>query len=203
VPRLVAVVVALSVGLFAGFDREAFAQGPEPAPGSRPLSLRPDPAPSAHPARTVSSGSASARHRSISPAATLSTHATVSSSPRVSPATENARTSAEKQRPRTIRKTTRKRSHSLSQSALRRFGALPAFLLRRPSIGPIPGPVTESARPESTFLLAGGLALVVLVLGETTFLTLMRIRIGVRPSRRRKQVYRDAEGPIRRIPVGP
>jgi hypothetical protein len=86
---------------------------------------------------------------------------------------------------------------------LRRIGAFPAFLLHRTSIPAIAAPpVAASASPESTFLLAGGLALVVLVLGETTFLTLVGRRIGVRPSRRRKQVYWEADGRIRRVRVG-
>ena len=199
--RLVALVVTLLVGLLAGLGGRALAQGPKPEPArvSPNLPLQPDPAPSA-PAQTVSAGSAPTRHHSISPPTTVSS----SVAPTVSPAAgPSARKSAEKQGPPTSRRTTPNPSHTLSPSALRRIGAFPAFLLHRTSIRAIATPpVTASVSPESTFLLAGGLALVVLVLGEMTFLTLVGRRIGVRPSRRPKQVYWEADGPIRRVRVG-
>ncbi len=205
--RFAALVVTLSIGVLPGLGGEALAQGPKPEPAhvSPSLPLQPDPAPNAHPARTVSAGSSPTLHRSISPPAAPSTHATVSSSvdPPVSPAAgPSARKPAEKQGPPTIRRTTQNPSRTLSPSALRRIGAFPAFLFQRTSIRAIAAPpVPESVSPESTFLLAGGLALVVLVLGETTFLMIVGRRIGVRPSRRPKQVYWEADGPIRRVRV--
>jgi hypothetical protein len=194
--RLLTVVfVALLAGFLPGLDREALARGPQPERGSAPQPLRPDPAPGVQATTTVSSGSATARHRLSSPPATAPSHTTVSSSvkPALPTFSPPARTRATKvSRPvkkvsRPVTKVPRAAVHkqksdrSLSPAALRFGGALPAFLLGRSSKSPIGAQqVTESAQPGRTFLLAGGLALVVLVLGETTLLMLVRTRIGVR-----------------------
>jgi hypothetical protein len=65
--------------------------------------------------------------------------------------------------------------------------------------------VSASTNSSSTLLLIGAFALVVLALGEATFLTLVGRQVGVRPERPRREprpaAYSDADGPIRRVPL--
>jgi hypothetical protein len=62
-----------------------------------------------------------------------------------------------------------------------RFVRLPGLVLDRTSFRAIGGQVAvASTSRESRLLLIGGLALVLLVIGETTFLALARARLGLR-----------------------
>jgi hypothetical protein len=178
-PRTAAVAAALCLMVLGGLEGRALADGPTPEPAPPPASpLHPDPAPGAQQAPKRSSGStptvqssqpavitpttqavAPPARATVQPAATLAHKAQ-------SPARRTARTSG--------------RSHTRS-AAVNRFVRLPGLVLDRTSFRAIGGQVTvASTSRESRLLLIGGLALVLLVIGETTFLALARARLGLR-----------------------
>lgn len=219
--RLLAAVGVVSVGLLVAFGEAAAAAGPkpEPPPAGALRSLRPDPAPATSPTHTVTSGSTSSPRSSSPPAqpATPSTGATSSptvpaAQPTVSSPAQPASSSssgttvrtqppaasqAAKTRHHVTRKATRKRSHHAS-TRLPALLSVPAFV--RNSLHLPGGAVVKPASSSSTLWFVGALALVVLALGETTFLTYVRSRISA-PAPRQRKVYWDAGGPIRRVPL--
>jgi hypothetical protein len=176
VRRRTALTLGLCVPLLAGFAGRAFADGlkPEPAPPP-PSSLQPDPAPSA---RQVPDGgspsSASTARSSLPVVVTPTTQAAVAPPPAaVRPAAPAPKRS----------------SHT--GSAVHRFVRLPGLLLGRATFRTIGGQAAAaSTSHESRLLLTGGLALVLLVLGETTFLALAGARLGLRPSGRPRRLER-------------
>jgi cytoskeletal protein RodZ len=146
--------------------------------------LQPDPAPSAQPKPSGSSTSTSTQ--TSFRAAVAPTPQSVAPPP---PATVRpaATAPARKQQTRRIASTPKRARKS---STVHRFMHLPGLILDRTSVRAISGQATAaSTSRESRLLLAGGLALVLLVIGETTFLALAGARLGFRPerlSRRRK-----------------
>ena len=207
--RFLAVVGLLSVGLLAVLCGEATAQGPKPEPAPATFhSLRPDPAPSARPAQTVSSASSSTSQSSApaqapaAPPASTSyptappTQSAVSSSTQPAPSsTSGSRASSSRSKGRKsgsrVHKTSQVLSHHTS-GRLPRLLSVPAFLRAKLHLGAAEAVVKPSSR-NTTLLLAGALALVVLVLGETTLLTFARTRIGVPTSRQTSR-------PVRQVP---
>ncbi|HEX7311612.1 MAG TPA: hypothetical protein VF232_10550 [Gaiellaceae bacterium] len=82
--------------------------------------------------------------------------------------------------------------------------SLSSFLAKETKL-PTGVAVPRATSSTSTLLLVGAFALVVLALGEATFLTLVGRQVGVRPERPRREprpaAYSDADGPIRRVPL--
>jgi hypothetical protein len=221
--RLLAAVGVVSVGLLSAFGDAAAASGPkpEPPPAGALRSLRPDPAPTASTANTVTTGSASSPRSSSTPvtqapstAATSSssvraTQPTASSSAQPAPSTSSGSTArtqppaashAARAKPHVVQKAARKRSHHTSVR-LPALLSVPAFLRDKLHLG-AGGAVVEPASNSSTLWFIGALALVVLALGETTFLTYVMSRVSAAPApRQRRKVYWEAGGPIRRVPL--
>jgi hypothetical protein len=178
--RAATLALALSVAVLAGLEGRALADGPGPEPAPPPPpALQPDPAPSAQPKPSGSSTSKSTPQTSF-PAAVAPTPQAVASPPPavVRPA---ATAPARKQQARRIVSTP---NHSRKASTVHRVMRLPGLILDRTSLRAIGGQATAaSTSRESRLLLAGGLALVLLVIGETTFLALAGARLGFRPGR--------------------
>ena len=83
-----------------------------------------------------------------------------------------------------------------SAAVIRRLAGVSAYVLGRGSRSL----VTESASDGSKLLLVGGLALVVLVVAETTLLALLGPRLGLALGLRRR--YGDAARRVRRASTG-
>ena len=214
-----ALVLAVCVGLCAFAAGPALAQAPkpEPAPATPGSGLGPDPAPSARTTATSSASSSSASsypsasssssvlRRSAPPQTAPSTQpGTISSGrpPAASHSTSPARQpTLKRERPRTTHRTSHP-GRSRRVGRVWHFNALPTSLFRNASIRAIGAQaLPRSGSVDSTFLLAGGLALVVLVVGETAFLLLAGSRIGARPGGRPGRAYLPA-GPAREIELG-
>jgi len=184
--RTATLALGLFVAVLAAFEGRALADGPRPEPAPPPPApaLQPDPAPSAQPKHSGSSGSTStstSSSPSFQAAVTPSPQAVAPSPPAaVRPAgTETA--PARKQQTRRVVATS-KRPHK--GSTVNRLVRFPGLLLARTPIRAISGQaVTASTSRGSRLLLAGGLALVLLVIAETTFLALAGARLGFRPVR--------------------
>lgn len=184
--RTATLALGLFLAVLAGFEGRALADGPtpEPAPPPPAPALQPDPAPSAQPKSSASSSSTS-NSRSTSPsfpAAVTPTPQAVAPPPpaAVRPAA-TATAPARKHQTRRI-VSTPNRPHK--GSAVNRVVRFPGLLFARTPFRAISGQaVTASTSRGSRLLLAGGLALVLLVIGETTFLALAGARLGFRPVR--------------------
>ena len=195
--RAAMLALGLCVGVFGGLAGGALAAGPgpEPAPSPPAPGLHPDPAPSAQPAPSSSSSSSS---RSVStvnralPVVVAPTTAAVTPPPPVAAKPAGANSVARA----TVGKPPRRvagRSHMRPASG-HRFARLAGLLFDRASLRAIGGQAAAaSGSRESRLLLAGGLALVLLVIGETTFLALAGARLGFRPNRRPRRTYRHGK----------
>ena len=184
--RSATVALGLCVAVLAGFEGRALADGPGPEPAPPPPpALQPDPAPNAQPKPSGSSTSTSTPQTSF-PAAVVPTPQAVASPPpaAVRPAA-TATAPARKQQTRRIVSTS---SRLHKSSAVNRVMRFPGLLFARTPFRAISGQaVTASTSRESRLLLVGGLALVLLVIGETTFLALAGARLGFRPGRLSRQ----------------
>jgi hypothetical protein len=169
----------------------AGAPKPDPAPASRGGQLRPDPAPGAS-APTVSSASrstsASTPYRSIA-------SSPVPSSPGSTTPRSTAFTST---RPRpVVAKQPPANARVAVPTRRTRLKAPGRSWRTAPSLGALrPG----SSSNESTFLLlAAGLTLLMLVIGETTFLAFAESRFGLVPSRPRGRCSAEAAYSVQRV----
>jgi hypothetical protein len=202
--RFVTVVVALSVALSYAVEAQAEQPKPEPPSGTSSQPLRPDPVPSAQPAPPTSASSHHSGPSSVSsgysaPASvTPSTHGTSTPVTGVrahAPVAKQHRPAAPPSQSATRRASRRASAFLLS---------LTSFLAKETKL-PAGVAVSPSTSSTSTLLLVGAFALVVLALGEATFLTFIGRQVGIRPERRRREprpaAYWDAEGPIRRVPL--
>jgi len=183
--------LVLGAALLFGSAGQALATPkPEPAPRQPASGLRPDPAPAAQAPSSASSSASAPTVQSPIPALAAPTPAAVSppapaQSSSVSPA---ASTTAHKtQKPRGA--VTKHLAHTTS--AVHRFVRLPGLLFESASFQAIGNEAASaSASRSSRMLLAGGLALALLVIGETTFLALAGAKLGFRPRRRPRRAYR-------------
>jgi len=189
-----ALVLVVGVGTLDIGAGQALAQGPgpEPAPVTRGAGLRPEPTPTGAPAKQ---GPPVAPPPAISPPATRSS----ADNPQRTPPLAHSAGS----RPRVTARTTRTRRANGTRRpaadflAASRSAAARVFLfLTIPTRALAQRSSRSTTRPDSTFLLIGGLALTVLVLGETAFLTLL----GVRPSRSRRYEGMPPARAIRDLP---
>jgi hypothetical protein len=182
--RTATLAVGLSVALLAGLAGRALADGPRPDPAPPPPvpSFRPDPAPSAQQGPTTTSSRSAPVQRSAAVVVTPTTNAVAQ--PRPAAAKLAARAHARKTPPRRVATTGSSPAHAASTSA-HRFVRFPGLFFGRSSFRAI-GVQAAAAfgSHESRLLLAGGLALVLLVIGETTFLALAGARLGLQPIRR-------------------
>jgi hypothetical protein len=196
--RIASLAVGLCIAMLAGFEGRALAgPKPEPAPPPPAPALHPDPAPSAQPTPSSSSRSVPTVQRSLPVAITPATQTVPSSG---AAAARPSAPGVHKTLRHRVATSTAGRSHTRS-ATLHRVVRLPGFVFRRASLGAISGQaaVTSGSR-ESRLLLLGGLALVLLVIGETTFLALAGASLGFRP-RSTRRVYRGAGGATGRIPL--
>jgi len=197
-----ALVLVVGVGTLDIGAGQALAQGPgpEPAPVTRGAGLRPEPTPTGAPAKQ--GPPATARYsRAVAPPPAISLPTTRSSAdnpqrtpPRAHSAGSRPRVTAPTTRTRRANGTRRPAADFLAAS---RSAAARVFLfLTIPTRALAQRSSRSTTRPDSTFLLIGGLALTVLVLGETAFLTLL----GVRPSRSRRYEGMPPARAIRDLP---
>jgi hypothetical protein len=179
--RSATVALGLCVAVLAGFEGRALADGPGPEPAPPPPpALQPDPAPSAQPKPGGSSTSTSTPQTSF-PAAVAPTPQSVASPPPAA-VRPTATAPARKQQTRRIVSTS---SRPHKSSAVNRVMRFPGLIFARTPFRAISGQeVAASTSRESRLLLVGGLALVLLVIGETTFLALAGARLGFRQGRR-------------------
>jgi hypothetical protein len=198
------VVVALSVVLSCAVEAQAAPPKPEPPSGTSSRPLTPDPVPSAQPAPPSSTSSHYSGPSSASSGYSAPASVTPSTYGTSTPATGvRAHAPVAKQH-----RAAPVRSPSAARRASRRASAflltLTSFLAKETKL-PTGVAVSPSTSSTSTLLLVGAFALVVLALGEATFLTLVGRQVGVRPERRRRETppaaYWDADGPIRRVPL--
>jgi hypothetical protein len=167
------------VAVLAGLEGSALAAGPgpEPAPPAPPPALHPDPAPSAQPTPSGSSSSTSTPQSSFPATVTPSTQAVAPPPPAAFPPAATTR-----KQTRRIVSTSNRRPHK--GSAVNRAVRFPGLIFARTPFRAIGGQVADaSTSRESRLLLAGGFALVLLVIGETTFLALAGARLGFGPGR--------------------
>ena len=190
---LAAGLCAAVLGALAG-GALAASPGPEPAPPPAPA-LHPDPAPSAQPAPRSSSTSSSRTVSSINrsfPAVVAPATETVTLPSPVAAKPADAKPVT----PAKVRKSPRRgasRSHTRSAS-VHHLVRLPGLLFDRASLRAIGGQAAAaSGSRESRLLLAGGLALVLLVIGETTFLALAGARLGFQLPPRPRRTYRHGK----------
>jgi hypothetical protein len=157
-PRRLAVVVAVAV--FGLWTTDALALGPEPAPSGGHSGLRPDPAPGSSRAVTSSRPQPPPPPAQVvapPPTNTVSTsRSTIVSTP----------TTAQP-RPKPAARKTQAKLHRAKAQPKRAVDR--ARAPTRVAIGAVPGPTSSSG---SNLLLLGGLALLLLALGETSFLAL-------------------------------
>ena len=183
--RCATLALGLCVAVLAGFEGRALADGPGPEPAPPPPpALQPDPAPSAQPKPSGSSTSTSTPQSSF-PAAVAPTPQAVAPPPpaAVRPAA-TATAAARKQQTRRIVSTANRPHKNSAVNRVRRF---PGLIFARTPFRAIGGQAAAaSTSRESRLLLAGGLALVLLVIGESTFLALAGARLGFRPGRLRR-----------------
>jgi hypothetical protein len=199
-------IVGATVGILGLTAGPAAADGPDPAPVTRGSGLHPEPAPNARVASTTA-------HQAPTPPAAPSFARTSTPAAGSLPATP---ASTDNQSPRLTRqnaappprraavhKTTPRRApaarHPAQLLAASRSAVVHAlaFLTTGTRVLAERASPPAPTRPDSTFLLIGGLALTIFVLGETAFLTLF----GLRPSDRPRYAETPAAPAIRDVPL--
>ena len=217
--RGAAALLGCSAGLLVPTANAVAGLKPEPAPPSAP-SLRPDPAPHPQPASRTPTSTSTSTSTSMSSSSSAGTGTSTKSA--VPPATATLPTASSpagalraiaspagdqravgrhtkhgSQPPPSVREQPR----PLPAAVLRRVLGLPASLLGHTGIADIGrATVTRSASGESTLLLLGGLALVLLVLGETTMLAVIGRGVGLGLRLRARPANRDVDRPGHRMP---